>query len=94
MTRCLFSLVLFVAPSVYACPSGCIPYHEVCACDQKPEEAKAVKPDDAKPHEKGSPAYESGEVNIISAPSLTQSDEKLDQDKRNADAEGKKAAGL
>ena len=49
---------LLLASSLYACPTGCVEYNGICACDAKPEAAPdAAKPSDEKPSRNPVPAY-------------------------------------
>lgn len=86
--------LLFASSSVMACPAGYFEYKDTCAADLKPYTAKPVQPSDEKPPSDKMPSYQREGVNVVAAPSMVADDEKQDQDKRDATAEGKRKAGI
>lgn len=62
--------------------------------DILPEIAKPVQPSDEKPPSDKMPSYQREGISVVTAPNTATEDEKADAEKRTADAEGKKAAGI
>lgn len=69
-------------------------YNGECVADIQPITAPAVQPSDEKPPTDKMPSYQREGITVIDAPSTTASDAKADQDKADADAQGKESAGL
>ncbi len=95
----LFLSLLWLSSAAFACGLGCTEYEGTCACDAKPAESPAQVDQsawvsDEKPSRHPEPAYQRGEVNALMLPSLAAQDMKQDQEARQADAQGKIAAGL
>ena len=87
-------LTFLLSSNAGACDSGCTPYQGTCACDQKPEPAPSVKPSDEKPPRSGMPSYQDPSVKATTPSNLTVQDMKWDQERTDADTQGKKAAGI
>lgn len=84
-------------PFLLACDTGCFEYEGNCACDQKPEQLKPseeIKPSDEVPPRSGMPAYQAENIKADMSSSVAAQDAKADQEKQEADLQGKKAAGL
>lgn len=95
--KMLFAVVFLVTcliVAAFACEKNCFPYKGGCACDIEPETATPVKPSDEKPPSDKMPSYQREGVHVIDAPSMSDQDAKFDQEKRDAEAQGKKAAKL
>ena len=103
----LFAVSLFLAlpASALRCGPGCYPFRlenhkkevEVCACDAKPafeKDFKAVVPSNEKPPKSGMPSWQADGIKVIEERNLDKQDAKEDQEKIDADAEGKRRAGL
>lgn len=89
--------ILLLSSVAVACPSGTILYQGMCADVPAPKDTvpvPEVKPSDEKPSHHPEAAWERGEVNAATPPSLVTEDAKLDQQKAQAEEQGKKAAGL
>ena len=90
-----FIVLCLLSTSVLACDKGCEPYAKgLCACEGTPEASVSVKPSDEKPPDDKLPSYEREGVKALTPPSLVTEDAKLDQEKADADKQGKKAAGI
>jgi hypothetical protein len=89
-----FIVLLAVPVSAVACPKGSFEYNGECAVDIQPITAEAVKPSDEKPPSDKMPSYQREGIKVIDAPNMAFEDAKADQDKRDADLDGKKAAGI
>lgn len=87
-------LLTFLTVVMFACDKGCFPFKGECACDIQPQTAPPVKPSDEKPPDDKMPSYQREGVLIVDAQNMTFDDEKIDQEKRDAEAEGKKNAGI
>lgn len=90
------ALLLLLSGSVWAvkCPQGMSEWKGECTYDLVPELAKPVQPSDEKPPKSGMPSYQAPDVSLAKVTNTAAEDERLDQEKRDADAEGKRAAGL
>lgn len=80
-----------------ACPPGSIEIEGVCAADLKPEQptqADGVQPSDEKPPLDKMPSYEREGIHAETPPSMAAQDVKMDAEKAQANAQGKKAAGI
>jgi hypothetical protein len=86
--------LLCLASVAYPCPKGSEPYQDTCVYDIQPETAPPVKPSEEKPPKDKMPSYEREGVHVLMPQSLVEEDRKQDEDKSNADAQGKRAAGL
>lgn len=86
--------LLLVSGFAVACDKGCFAFKDTCACDAEPYQAETVKPSDEKPPSDKMPSYQREGVVLINAPSTADADAKADQEKAQASAEGKQAAGI
>lgn len=88
--------MLLAAPAVASsCPSGCEEYQGNCACDLQAHKAPEVNyASDEKPRKEQVREWESGEVKADMPQNLIAADSKLDQERAQADQEGKIAAGV
>ena len=79
-----------------ACGSGCFEYQGSCACDQRPavEPEAYAQPSDEKPPRSGMPSWQDPSVKVDDPKSLIYQDAKADQDRVQAETEGKRAAGI
>lgn len=77
-----------------ACPKGSYEYNGGCEYDIQPEIAAPVKPSSEKPPSDKMPSYQREGVVLINAPSTADADAKADQEKAQATADGRRAAGL
>jgi hypothetical protein len=89
-------VLMFISTPVLACPAGTIDLEGNCAIVDAPpaETAVPVKPSDEKPPKDKMPSYEREGVKALMLPPLTAQDEKQDQEKTDAVAQGKSAAGV
>lgn len=88
-------LMLLVVPvSALSCPKGSYEYQGECVLDLKPITADPVKPSDELPPSDKMPSWQREGVHLIDAPNMAQDDAKQDQEKLEADRQGKKAAGI
>ena len=95
MKRITVVLILCVISSpVFSCGAGCYEYEGNCACDVPAQSGPSVAGSDEEPRRQHAPAYTSGEVIADMPLSLIYQDAKLDQDRVDADQEGKLAAGI
>lgn len=77
------------------CGKGCTEWEGVCACDQAAFKAEPVNAaSDEAPRKGQIREWESGEIKADMPVSLVAADAKLDAEKAEADAEGKRNAGL
>lgn len=88
-------LLLVATALAVDCPKNCEEWEGVCACDAP----KATVPEtdyssDEKPPCHPQPEWERGIVNTVTVPNLAAEDAKMDREKAEADAEGKRAAGI
>jgi hypothetical protein len=68
--------ILFASSFSWACPDGCEPYKDSCACAKSPtEQAEPVVASDEKPRGQRIPAWEIGEVKADMPVSLKAKDE-------------------
>jgi hypothetical protein len=88
------AVLMFMAQIAGACPSGSIEWEGTCSKDIQPEIAPSVQPSDEKPPKSGMPSYQAEGVNAVMPPSCAAEDAKQDQAKAEAEAQGKRAAGL
>lgn len=90
------ALLLLLSGSVWAvkCPAGMSEWKGECTYDLVPELAKPVQPSDERPPSEKMPSYQREGVEVVKVTNTAAEDERLDQEKRDADAAGKKAAGL
>lgn len=88
--------VALLASNAIACGTGCYEYNGACACDQTPSISGNVyvKPSDEKPPKSGMPSWQDPGVKADLPQNLIYQDAKLDREKSEADAEGKRAAGI
>lgn len=92
------SIVVLCTIVAMSCPKGTIDYQGICA-DMPSADTETLAPavgvvSDEKPPRHPEPAYERGEVTVDNLQSKIYEDSKMDQEKAQADADGKKAAGL
>lgn len=91
----LAAAVLAVSPAVNACQVGFIPSDTPGVCVEKTGgETNPNWVSDEKPPEGRMPSWQRGDVKIVDAPNMALSDEKADQDKANANKEGRRKAGI
>jgi hypothetical protein len=84
-------LILLSAVPAMACDKNCEPHGDVCACEQAPDYGPTVKPSDERPPNHGGVK----EPVMVDMPqNLSDQDRLQDKEIINADAEGKKAAGI
>lgn len=95
MTKSLI-VVLFLSVPAVACPIGTLVYEGVCAADPRPAVVAVdyVKPSDEKPPHHPESAWQRGDVKADMSQSKMADDEKQDQEKIEAEKQGKKAAGI
>lgn len=96
MKTTLLLLLISTMPTMShgGCGTGCEEHAGVCACFGTPEIAPSVQPSDEKPRHNGIPSWQSGEVIASTQPNLADVDRRADLERTNANAEGKRAAGL
>lgn len=87
-------LIAFLAVLVLACPEGQSEWQDGCVVDIAPEIAAPVQPSDEKPPEGRMPSWQRDGVFIVDVKNWDTEDRKADQDKLDADKDGKKAAGI
>lgn len=94
----LLAISLLTSHAYASCDKGCQDMGGVCACDAPSEQAASVTDpavvSDEKPRREQQPEWETGEVHADLSPSQRAIDELFDKQKREADAQGKKAAGI
>jgi len=90
------AIVALLASNAVACGTGCFEYNGSCACDSAPEKSVTpeVVPSDEKPPRSGIPSWQDPTIKASEPQSLIYQDSKSDADKKAADVEGKKAAGI
>ena len=90
------SVVALFAVVAMGCPDGFTAYgKDVCVQDLKPEAAPDVyKVDDAKPPTDKMPSYQREGIVADMPPSCAAQDAKMDQERDQADKQGKKNAGI
>lgn len=92
----LIVVLLFVPTMALACKEGYVPTDVPGVC----QEGRFTRTDpavvsDEKPSHHPQPAYQRvGEVTIVDAPNCAKEDERMDQEKISAGAEGRKKAGI
>ena len=86
--------VVRTIPEHGSCPSGCTEYQGNCACELPAYVAPSVMPGNEKPPRNQIPAWQSGDVKAETPSSLAAQDYKADQERKDADEAGKRAAGL
>jgi hypothetical protein len=102
MTRILIAVAVAFVFSVKSfavvCGTGCTEMEGVCACEAQTEKVSTVTPSNIVSGDKVPtykiPSYEREGIKAAMPSPLTAEDAKLDQEKSQADASGKKAAGL
>lgn len=83
------ALILTLSSLAWACPKNSVEYNGNCFVDIKPEGTKdSVQASDEKPSHHPEPAWQRGEAVVVDAPSTLAQDEKEDEDRRKATAEG------
>ncbi len=89
-------IVLLSASSAVACPKGQSVWQDGCVVDIQPEIAKPVQPSDEVPPTDKMPSWQREGITIVPAASSTTADDDANADKakRDADAQGRKAAGI
>lgn len=91
----LIALLLLLPVTAGACPSGTEPFKGVCVdSNAQPYLADPVQPSDEKPPSDKMPSYQREGVTPVTRPNTLDEDIKLDREKAEADAEGKRAAGI
>jgi|SRR6266850_2337763 len=89
-------LVVMLSVPLVACPKGMVDYEGNCA-DMPSPDTTTLAPmigtmSDEKPPKDKMPSYERDGIKADTPPSLASDDAKQDQEKAQADAQGKKAA--
>ena len=87
-------VIATLTATAIACPKGYEAFKGDCVADIQPETAPPIKPSDEKPPRSGYPAWQQADVKVIDEPSKVQEDTQMDQERVQADSQGKKAAGL
>lgn len=87
-------LLFFLVYLAFACPKGSEPYGDVCVLDLKPETAPTVKPDDVQAPQTHNDPWKAEGVQVYDAPNTAEQDRNWDKAKADADAEGKRKAGI
>ena len=89
-------LVLLLSAPAFAvtCEKGCYEYRDECACDIPVITAPPVQPSDEKPPEGKMPSWQREGIQVMDAKNMAYEDAKADDEKREADEQGKKAAGI
>lgn len=77
----------------WGCPKGWVETDVPGVC-QESDTSSSVKPSDEKPPEDKMPSWQRADVKVIDAPSMTASDEKADRERAEAEADGKRKAGV
>jgi hypothetical protein len=88
------AVLLFVPAVSVACQKGYVPTDVPGVCQETGVEEHPKWISDEKPPENKMPSYQREGITVIDAPNMAVEDEKQDAEKRAADAQGKKAAGL
>lgn len=88
--------VLFLFPAVaWSCQQGYVPSDTPGVCVEKPiDTTNPTWVSDEKPPSDKMPSYQREGVTVINAPNMADEDAKSDRDKIDANAEGRKSAGL
>lgn len=86
--------LLFVPAVAMGCPKGSYEYRGDCEVDIQPEIAQPVKPSEERPPADKMPSYQREGVKTVDVPSMADEDSKNDLEKRSAEAQGKKSAGI
>ena len=93
----LITVLLFVSSlAVAACPPHTVEYNGGCYVDLPAEKdtTPSVQPLDEKPPSDKMPSYQRVGINALTPPSLAAQDARDDEEKSQADTQGKKSAGL
>ncbi len=85
---------IIVMSLAVVCAPGSYQYKDGCVVDIQPEIAQPVKPSDEKPPSDKMPSYQREGIAIVDAPNMGYVDAQADQNKRDAETEGKKTAGI
>ena len=93
MRRKLGQAVVLLLVAI-ACGKNEYEYNGECVVDIKPITPDPVKPSDEKPPEDKMPSYQREGITVIDAPNMATQDAKDDQEKLDADKEGKQRAGI
>ena len=90
------AVLLLCSAPVFAitCERGCSPFNDVCACDVQPELPYVVQPSSEKPPKDKMPSYQREGVIIIDEVNLSTTDAHADQEKAEANEEGRRAARI
>lgn len=92
------SLLFPAVAGAVSCEKGCAEFNGLCACDEPAYTAPSVPApgvvSEEKPRREQIREWESGEVKADMPQSLIFKDAQLDMEKAQADAEGKRAAGI
>lgn len=90
--------VLLLLPGLAAakpCPAGTTQFKDACVQDDaQPYLAEAVKPSDEKPPSDKMPSWQREGVTIVNVKNTADDDKNMDKEKAEADAEGKRKAGI
>lgn len=95
--RVLLLLVVTATAQATACKVGFVDSDVPGVCVEHDTSKDTTNPawvSDEKPPTNKMPSYQREGVTVVDAPSTRQEDEKFDQEKREADKSGKKAAGI
>lgn len=93
----LIAILLIASNALAVCPKGFEEHEGVCASLQgqvQEGSMDASVASDEKPSKHPEPAWQRGEVNIVNVPNCAAEDIKADQERAQADKEGKLAAGI
>lgn len=90
----ILSMPVLTGKDCHGCNQGCEYVGGVCACDQVPETAPSVKPSDELPPKDKMPSYQRENIKADMPSSLAYEDAKQDQARKEADAQGKREAGI
>jgi len=87
--------ILIAVLGVTGCPTGTVEYRGDCYADPKAEtdNIPSVKPSDERPPSEKLPSYQRPGIHADEPQSLSAQDAKEDEQRHQADAEGKAAAG-
>ncbi len=91
----VITCIIVASNATASCNKGCSEYHGNCACDEKPYQAIPVAPSsDEAPPRSGMPSWQDPSVKADMPQSNAFEDMKMDLEKAEADAQGKRAAGI
>ncbi len=95
MTSNTLIVLLFIPIAAQAaCPKGTEPFKDTCVVELHPEAAISVQPSNEKPPTDKMPSWQREGITLIDCKNLEADDERMDRQKADANAEGKRNAGL